>query len=127
MAWQATDRRTLVSRSDLIYTEPVARSEEGIPIGNGRMGSLVWTTPAALKLQINRVDIQPMNRARDRFSSATATTWADAGFVDLELAGAGADAFAADGTTQRLSVYEGLLDVKATESPRASWRGTSAT
>ena len=112
VAWQATDRRTLVSRSDLIYTEPVARSEEGIPLGNGRMGSLVWTTPAALKLQINRVDIQPMNSGTRSFVERNSDYMGGAGFVDLELAGAGADAFAADGTTQRLSVYEGLLDVK---------------
>ena len=83
--------RALVSRADLIHTAPVARSDEGIPIGNGRMGMLVWTTPRALKFQMNRVDIQ----------------------VDLELAGADADVFTTAGTHQRLSVYEGLLDMKA--------------
>ncbi len=82
--------RALVSRADRVYKLPIARSE-GIPIGNGRIGTVVWTTPSALKLQINRVGMQ----------------------VDLELAGAGADVFRADGTHQRLSVYEGLLDVKA--------------
>jgi hypothetical protein len=35
----------LVSRASLTYDKPVNRSEEGLPIGNGRMGSLVWTTP----------------------------------------------------------------------------------
>lgn len=54
--------RAVVSRADLIYNAPVARSEEGSPIGNGRMGTLVWTTPSALKCQINRVDIQPVNK-----------------------------------------------------------------
>jgi hypothetical protein len=88
--------RAVVSRADLVYTTPVTRSE-GIPIGNGRMGTLVWTTPSALKLQINRVDIESI----------------DIEPIDLELAGAGADVFTADGTHQRLSVYEGLLDVKA--------------
>jgi len=28
-----------------------------MPVGNGRMGSLVWTTPTALRFQINRVDV----------------------------------------------------------------------
>jgi hypothetical protein len=83
--------RAIVSRADRIYTTPVARGE-GIPIGNGRLGAVVWTTPRALKFQINRGDIPP---------------------IDLELAGSGADVFIVGGTNQRLSIYEGLIDVKA--------------
>ncbi|HEV2331310.1 MAG TPA: DUF5703 domain-containing protein, partial [Verrucomicrobiae bacterium] len=49
--------RSLVSRGDLVYTTPATRSEEGMPVGNGRMGSLVWTTPTALHFQINRCDV----------------------------------------------------------------------
>ena len=41
------DHRSLVSRADITYDHPVTRSEEGLPVGNGRMGSLAWTTPAA--------------------------------------------------------------------------------
>ena len=51
------DYKSLVSRADLTYAKPVDRSEEGLPVGNGRMGSLVWTTPDALKFQLNRVDV----------------------------------------------------------------------
>src|SRR5215470_6742650 len=51
------DYRALVSRADLDYREPTTRSEEGQPIGNGRMGSLIWTTPSAMHFQINRVDV----------------------------------------------------------------------
>ncbi len=105
--------RAVVSRADLVYNAPVARSEEGIPIGNGRMGTLVWTTPSALKFQINRVDIQPINKDTQTFFERNTDYMGGAGFVDLELAGSGADVFTADGTNQRLSVYEGLLDVKA--------------
>ncbi|RPI56569.1 MAG: glycoside hydrolase, partial [Acidobacteria bacterium] len=112
IAQQVADRRALVSRSDLVYAAPAARSEEGLPIGNGRMGTLVWTTPAALKLQINRVDIQPINKDTRSFFERNGDYMGGAGLVDLELAGAGADAFPANGTTQRLSVYEGLVDVK---------------
>ena len=84
--------RAIVSRADLTYTEPVTRHEDGIPIGNGRMGALVWTTARVLKVQVNLVDIEP---------------------IELDLAGSGGDVFTRDGTHQRLSVYEGLLDVKA--------------
>ena len=108
---QPLSTRAVVSRSDLIYKSPVARSEEGIPIGNGRMGTLVWTTPSALKFQINRVDIQPINKDTRSFFERNTDYMGGAGFVDLELSGSGADVFTADGTTQRLSVYEGRLDV----------------
>jgi hypothetical protein len=104
--------RTVVSRADLVYDRTVTRSEEGIPIGNGRMGTLVWTSPAALKFQINRVDIQPINKDTRSFFERNTDYMGGAGFVDVELAGAGEDAFPAEGTRQRLSVYEGNLEVK---------------
>ena len=44
------DLGQLVSRADLDYDTPARRSEEGMPIGNGRMGSLVWTTPTSAHL-----------------------------------------------------------------------------
>ena len=53
----AVNQRSLVSHADLNRQTPVARSEGGMPVGNGRMGSLVWTTPKELEFQINRVDV----------------------------------------------------------------------
>src|SRR5712692_3820866 len=38
------DFRKLVSRADLSYHQPASRSEEGLPTGNGRTGSLVWSS-----------------------------------------------------------------------------------
>ena len=55
------DLRALISDADLVYDKPVPRSEEGMPVGNGRMGSLVWTTPESLRFQINRVDVYANN------------------------------------------------------------------
>lgn len=56
------DHRALVSRGDLIYETPVRSPVEGQPIGNGRMGTLVWTTPSAIHFQINRSDVFAVNR-----------------------------------------------------------------
>jgi hypothetical protein len=47
----------IVSRSDLEIQGTAKRSEGGIPIGNGVMGTLVWTSPSALKMQVNRSDV----------------------------------------------------------------------
>ena len=41
------DYRSLISRADLDWDTPVPRSEEGSPLGNGRMGSLLWTSRAS--------------------------------------------------------------------------------
>jgi hypothetical protein len=106
------DLRALISQADLVYDKPVPRSEEGMPIGNGRMGSLVWTSPTAVKLQINRVDLQPINRETNSFFERNTDYMGGCGFVDIDLGGAGPDVFTNDGTTQHLSVYDGLLDMK---------------
>lgn len=83
-----------------------------MPVGNGRMGSLVWTTPSALKLQINRVDVQPINRETTSFFERNTDYMGGCGFVDVELAAAGADTFPPDGTSQQLSVYDALLEME---------------
>src|ERR1044072_1520985 len=57
----------LVSRGDLHYDKPVEKSEDGLPVGNGRMGSLVWTIPSAIAFQINRVDVFGNNSASNNF------------------------------------------------------------
>ena len=56
------DYRALVSQSDLLYQSPAAQSIEGQPIGNGRMGTLVWSTPNAIHFQINRGDVFATNK-----------------------------------------------------------------
>lgn len=103
--------RALISRADLHYAAPVARSEEGMPLGNGRMGSLVWTTPSAVRLQVNRVDVQPINRETTSFFERNTDYMGGCGFVDVELASAGPDTFPSDATSQRLSVYDGRMRV----------------
>ncbi len=51
------DYRALVSQADLVYRSPAGTPVEGHPIGNGTMGTLVWTSPGAIHLQINRCDV----------------------------------------------------------------------
>ena len=100
--------RELIRRADLHYAAPVERSEDGLPVGNGRMGSLVWTTPTALKFQINRVDVQPVSANSDSFPERNSDYMGGCGFVDLDLGGAGDDVFTAENCPQHLSVYDAL-------------------
>src|SRR5581483_9935 len=103
--------RALLGRADLKYDRPVARREEGIPVGNGRMGSLVWTSPDAMKLQINRVDVYGNDSYTNSFFERHNDYCGGCGFVDIEFGDLGEDVFPASGFTQRLSTYDGFLEL----------------
>ena len=105
------DSRDLVSRADLSYDTPVVRSEEGIPIGNGRMGSLVWTTPAALHFQINHVDLFCMGHSTLSFLKGHPDYSSGCGYVDNNGVDYGDNVFAGRDFHQHLSVYDGLATV----------------
>src|ERR1700683_1810045 len=97
------DYRKLVSRADLIYDKPVPRSEEGMPIGNGRMGSLVWTTPRQLRFQINRADVYASNSASNSFFERHNDYCGGCAYFDVDLPDAAG--------LQHLSVYDGVLSI----------------
>ncbi len=103
------NRRSLISRADLVFDKPATRSEEGLPIGNGRMGSLVWTTPSALKLQINRVDVHAMDSATVSFPRADTDYGSVCGYVDINVVDAGEDVFTPGSFRQHLSLYDALM------------------
>jgi len=114
------DYEKLISAADLTYEKAASPSEAGLPIGNGTMGTLVWTTPSSLKFQINRVDVYPNNRHTNSFNKRhiklTSLTGADycgaCGFVDIDFVDFGKDVFPDDDTPQHLSVYDALVTVK---------------
>ena len=103
--------KNLVSRADLTYDKPAHRSEEGIPIGNGRTGSLVWTTPSALKFQINRVDVFANDASSVSFPQADSDYGSSCGYVDINLVDAGEDVFDGKNFKQHLSLYDAMQTV----------------
>jgi hypothetical protein len=105
--------RQLIAHADLHYAAPPERSEDGIPLGNGRMGSLIWTTPTEVRLQINRVDVQPISGSTTSFFERNSDYMGGCGFVDFDLGAAGEDVFTSDGCPQHLSVYDGLATLTA--------------
>ena len=106
------DYRALVSRADLKYDQPVARSDEGVPVGNGRMGSLVWTTPTQLKFQINRVDVFAADGRTVSFPQADSDFSSGCGYVDISLVSAGDDVFVGEAFKQHLSLYDAVMTAK---------------
>lgn len=106
------DHRSLVSRADITYDQPVTRSEEGLPVGNGRMGTLVWTTPAAMKFQINRADVFAVNRSTNSFPQRHTDYASGCGYVDISFVDFGEDVFAGSAFQQHLSVYDGTMTAR---------------
>lgn len=107
----SVDLRRLVSGADLHYTEPARRSEEGVPIGNGRMGSLLWTEPTTIKLQINRVDVFAEDCNTNSFPERHTDYGSSCGYVDIDFGDYGEDIFAGADFSQSLHVYDGVSDV----------------
>jgi hypothetical protein len=105
----SVDYESLVSAASLHFTQPVTRSEEGLPVGNGTMGSLVWTTPSALRFQLNRVDVFANNSASNNFYERHTDYCGGVGFVDVDfLTG---DIFEGHNFGEHLSPYDGLVAV----------------
>jgi hypothetical protein len=103
--------RQIVSASDLHYTTPVGRSEDGMPTGNGRMGTLVWTVPSALKFQLNRVDVFGNNSSSRNFFERHTDYCNGTGAVSIDF---GAPVFNATGFSQHLDCYDARVNVKGT-------------
>lgn len=103
------DYQKLVSHADLNYTQPVTRSEAGQPVGNGTMGSLVWTVPSQVKLQVNRVDVFGNNSASNNFFERNTDYCGGIGYVDFDF---GEDVFVTPEFRQHLSCYDGLATVQ---------------
>jgi len=108
-AYIHVDRQRQIARADLDYATPVTRSEEGMPLGNGRMGTLVWTTPSAIRLQVNRVDVHAMDSTSFSFPRADSDYGYGCAFVDINLVDGQDDLFVEPGFHQHLSLYDGLM------------------
>jgi len=102
------DMRALVAPADLRIAGPVPQPEAGLPIGNGRMGTLLWTTPTKLHLQINRVDVFGNNKDTESFPERHTDYCGGCAFVDLDCGG---DVFT-ERLRQHLSCREGLATLQ---------------
>ena len=103
------DYRSVVSRADLIYQTPARTSVEGLPIGNGVMGTLVWTSPSAIHFQINRIDVFSNNK--DHKGGWTGGTAGACASITVELAGRPPFEWSGKDIRQRLSLYDAEVSI----------------
>ncbi len=99
----------LIRSGNLTYHKPVHRTEAGLPLGNGRMGSLVWTAPHALKMQINRCDVFACGCDSRSFSIRHTDYASGCAYFDLNLAEYGEDVFVPPAFEQHLDIFRGEL------------------
>lgn len=103
------DYASIVRASDLHYHSPVTRSEDGMPTGNGKMGTLVWTIASALKFQLNRVDVFGNNSSSRNFYERHTDYCGGTGALSLDF---GTAVFTEKKFSQHLSCYEAKVQVK---------------
>jgi hypothetical protein len=103
----------LISGAALTYNEPVSRSEEGMPVGNGSMGSLVWTTPSAIRLQVNRVDVFANNSNSNNFYERHTDYCGGVGIVDVDFFNE--TTFTKANFRQHLSPYDGVVSLEGNQ------------
>jgi hypothetical protein len=117
---RSQDWHALVSAADLITQQPVAHPVEGHPIGNGRMGTLVWTTPEAIELQINRVDVFAVNRHTAGAHFPGSTDYGGA-CARVSVAIGGQPFHAGHHFAQRLSLADARCEVRGEAVRVACW------
>jgi hypothetical protein len=119
------DYQKLISKADIKLDRPVSRREAGMPIGNGTMGSLVWTTPTMMKFQINRVDVYASNSYTNSFNERDSDYGFGLGYVDVDFVDYGDDVFTQNDTRQHLDVYNGVfnLEGKGVKARVFAWHG----
>lgn len=67
----------------LYFDKSITRWDEAIPLGNGRLGALIWGGPEELRFSLNRTDIwdlsEPLNTEREDFTYENMVKLAKAG------------------------------------------------
>lgn len=70
----------------LYFDKSIRRWDEGIPLGNGRLGALIWGNPEELRFSLDRTDIwdfsEPLNTDREDFTYETLVKLAKEGKTD---------------------------------------------
>jgi len=101
--------QSLVSSGDVNHTGIITTSRNGLPMGTGSMGSLVWSNnDHSLNFQINRVDVFGWNSAATGSLDGHNDNGYGCGFVNVDLGGNPLT----PSTSQHLTLYDGKLVIQ---------------
>jgi len=119
------DDRTRVSRANLIDAHPATTPTHGWPIGNGRMGTLVWTSPSALHFQLNRVDVFAVNKAAAGAHHPGPTDYGG-GCARVAISTSGQPWQAGPSYRRHLSLYDARCEIAGKGVAAACWIAAGA-
>jgi len=108
------DYRNLVAHAGLSFNTPATNRHDGLPIGNGRVGTLVWTTPSALHYQINDVDLFCFGNNTLASPKGHSDYSSGCGYLDINVVDFGDDVFPATGS---IKPYRSMRAWKALMAP----------
>ncbi len=84
--------------------DPVQNPINGHPIGNGTMGTMVWTTDSSVEFQINRVDVFAVNKNHEGKMDDPSTDYCGGcGRISINL---GSNSFTKEKFSHHLNIYE---------------------
>lgn len=97
-----------LSRHDIVYLSPAYEGCEGLPLGNGDLGAMVWFTRTGLRLQLNKSDLwDPAN------AETPCRTLRAAAQLELDLGAPCLDWLYLTDFEARLSLGRGELTMRA--------------
>ena len=73
----------------LYFDKSITRWDEAIPLGNGRLGALIWGGPEELRFSLDRTDIwdlsEPLNTEREDFTYENMVKLANISFITMPV------------------------------------------
>lgn len=112
------DYPAFLSQHDVVYLAPPTEGINGLPVGNGDLGAMIWTPTDRLQLQINKVDLWD-DRPDGPFTSwgdedeEVSTTLRSAGTLTLSHGLPTYDQLYLTDFEARLRLAEAQVDVRA--------------
>lgn len=102
---------SLLARNDVVYQVPTDRSEDGLPIGNGDVGTMVWTPSdeGGIAFQLNKVDAWSTDNNPHFYSSNALPSLARIVIKPSQPLQQSTTSF-----HQQLTLSQGLVDINAT-------------
>jgi len=107
-----------VSRHDLVYNNPPLDPTQGLPIGNGEIGALVWCEPTRVVIAVNKSDLWD-DSPKDRFSNwkhdeeEYSTCLRHASRINIDFALPVFDPFYLKSFSARLSISDGCFHLNS--------------
>lgn len=102
------DHKNYLSKHDIVFQTPNYEGFEGLTIGNGDIGGMVWCTRSGIEIQINKSDLF------DKPNTESKTTLRAAGRLKIDFGIPNTEWLYLNDFEARMSMYNATSSVKST-------------